>query len=148
MESGVPVRKFPDYIGCGQNPEILNQMDTNEGEYVVFSCIVKKYNRFNMKQDRTLLLTNSNLYNLKGSQVQRRINISSIKAATKSLKADNSQFIVHVKSEYDYQFESDFRKEIFEAFKYVYYCENLINLPIYGVPDNLKDYATSKKDIR
>jgi len=54
---------------------------------------------------------------------------------------------VHVKSEYDYEFESDFRKEIFDAFKYVYYNLNHTNLPVYGVPDKLKDYATSKKDI-
>ncbi len=80
--------------------------------------------------------------------MQRRINISSIKAATKSTKADNLQFIVHVKNEYDYQFESEFRKEIFEAFKYIFYKENGANLPIYGVPDKLKDYATTKKDIR
>lgn len=80
--------------------------------------------------------------------MQRRINISSIKAATKSTKADNLQFIVHVKNEYDYQFESEFRKEIFEAFKYIFYKENGSNLPIYGVPDKLKDYATTKKDIR
>ena len=55
---------------------------------------------------------------------------------------------MHVRNEYDYQFESDFRKEIFEAFKYIYYKENGTNLPVYGVPDKLKDYATSKKDIR
>jgi hypothetical protein len=54
---------------------------------------------------------------------------------------------VHVKSEYDYQFESEFRKEIFDAFKHVYYTEFGTNLPVYGVPDKLKDYATSKKDI-
>ena len=44
-------------------------------------------------------------------------------------------------------FESDFRKEIFEAFKYVFYNDHKTNLPVYGVPDKLKDYATSKKDI-
>lgn len=54
---------------------------------------------------------------------------------------------MHVKSEYDYQFESEFRKEIFEAFKHVYFTEYSSNLPVYGVPDKLKDYATSKKDI-
>jgi hypothetical protein len=44
-------------------------------------------------------------------------------------------------------FDSDFRKEIFDALKYVYFVENKSNLPVYGVPDRLKDYATSKKDI-
>ena len=54
---------------------------------------------------------------------------------------------MHIKSEYDYMFDSDFRKEIFDALKYVYHVENKSNLPVYGVPDRLKDYATSKKDI-
>ena len=54
---------------------------------------------------------------------------------------------MHVKSEYDYRFESDFRKEIFDAIKYVYYLTNKANLPIYAVPDKLKEYSTSKKDI-
>lgn len=54
---------------------------------------------------------------------------------------------MHVRSEYDYMFESEFRKEIFEAFKFVFYNEHKTNLPVYGVPDKLKDYATSKKDI-
>lgn len=114
---------------------------------MVFSCVVIKFNRWNLKQDRTLLLTNTNLYNIKKNQVQRKINISSVKAVTKSTKQDNQQFIVHVRSEYDYQFESDFRKEFFDAFKYVYFLAHKTNLPVYGVPDKLKDYATSKKDI-
>ena len=54
---------------------------------------------------------------------------------------------MHVKSEYDYMFESQFRKEIFDAMKWVFFNENKANLPVYGVPDNLKDYHTSKKDI-
>ena len=44
-------------------------------------------------------------------------------------------------------FESQFRREIFDAMKWVYFNENKANLPVYGVPDNLKDYHTSKKDI-
>jgi hypothetical protein len=52
-----------------------------------------------------------------------------------------------VASEYDYIYESDFRPEIFEAIKYVYFNEHNQNLPLYGVPDQLKEYHTSKKDI-
>lgn len=44
-------------------------------------------------------------------------------------------------------FESQFRKEIFDAMKWVFFTENKSNLPVYGVPDHLKDYHTSKKDI-
>ena len=42
------------------------------------------------------------LYNIKKDQVQRKINIDSIKAITKSTKAGNPEFVVHVKNEYDY----------------------------------------------
>lgn len=52
-----------------------------------------------------------------------------------------------MKSEYDYRFESDFRKEIFDAIKYVFHLTNKTNLPVYAVPDRLKEYSTSKKDI-
>ena len=140
-------RKFPDYMGCGQNEEIMAQLDTQSGEKVIFSCVVKKLNRWGMRQDRTLLISNQYLYNIKKDDVKRRISIKTIKAVTQSLKKGNLEFIVHVKSEYDYEFESDFRKEIFDAFKYVSWTLNHANLPVYGVPDKLKDYATSKKDI-
>jgi hypothetical protein len=73
--------------------------------------------------------------------------VTAIKAVTKSTKPDNIQFVVHVKSEYDYMFESQFRREIFDAMKWVYFNENKSNLPVYGVPENLKEYHTSKKDI-
>ena len=125
----------------------MGQLDTQKGEKVVFSCIVIKLNRWGMKQERTLLLTNQNLYNIKKDQVQRRINIQSVKAVTKSTNSNNTQFIVHVKSEYDYMYESDFRKEIFDAIKYAFWKANKSNLPVYGVPDKLKEYHTSKKDI-
>ena len=70
-----------------------------------------------------------------------------MKAVTKSTNPNNTQFIVHVKSEYDYMYESDYRKEIFDAIKYAYWKSNKANLPVYGVPDKLKEYHTSKKDI-
>jgi len=108
---------------------------------------VTKYNRWNMGQSRILLLTNKFLYNIHKSHVQRRISISGIKAVTKSTKTDNQQFIVHIMSEYDYMFSSEFRREIFDALKWVYWKENGTNIHVYGVPDRLKDYATTKKDI-
>ena len=42
-----------------------------------------------VKQERTLLLTNQNVYNIKKNAIQRRINTQSIKALTKSTKPDN-----------------------------------------------------------
>jgi hypothetical protein len=42
-----------------------------------------------MKQDRTLLLTNDNLYNIKKNTVQRKINVENIKALTRSTQAQS-----------------------------------------------------------
>ena len=140
-------KTFTDFMGCANNADILAQLHSDEGEQIVFSCIVIKYNRWGMKQDRTFLLTNQNLYNIKKTEVQRKIEVKSIKSVTKSTQANNLQFIVHIKSQYDYMFESDYRKEIFDALKYVFWKTHGCNLPVYGVNDKLKDYATTKKDI-
>ena len=60
------------------------------------------------------MLTNTKLYNVKKTELQRTIGIESIKALTKSLDPKRAtSFIVHIKSEYDYQFDSDARDDIF-----------------------------------
>lgn len=81
--------KFIDYMGCAQNQEILHQLLINQGERIVYSCLVIKFNKWGMKQERTLLLTNQSLYNIKKSHVQRKINVSNIKAVTKSMQPGN-----------------------------------------------------------
>ena len=59
----------------------------------------------------------------------------------------NVQFVVHVKNEYDYFYESEHRLEILEALKHAYHYKFKTNIPIYGVPDDLSDFHTTKKDI-
>jgi len=63
MEAAEP--KFQDLQGCASNQELIAQLDTQRGEKIIFSCIVIKINRWSMKQDRTLLMTNLGLYNIK-----------------------------------------------------------------------------------
>lgn len=50
----------------------------------MFSCHVLKYNRFGMRQERNLLLTTTQLANVKGHEFQRRIKIGKMKALSKS----------------------------------------------------------------
>ena len=66
-------------------------------------------------------MTNQTLYNIKKDQVQRRIAVSSIKAVTKSLNKDNKEFVIHVKAEYDYRFDSEKITSIFNALKDVFF---------------------------
>ena len=58
-----------DSCGCGSIPEIAAQLDSSKGEKVVFSCLLYKKNRFGMKQERTLMLTNLKLYNVKKTEL-------------------------------------------------------------------------------
>ena len=137
--------RFTDYIGVNNIPNLLNQLD--HGEKVIFSCIVIKVNKWGLNQDRTLLLTNRNLYNVKKETVKRKIQINNIKALTLSSVQGHNEFVVHIKSEYDYRYVSDYRREIFDACKYIWWKENHTNLVIYSVPLKLKEFHTSKKDI-
>lgn len=54
-----------DICKCGADQELVAQLDEAKGESVKFSCQLAKKNRFGMKQERTLMLTNLKLYNVK-----------------------------------------------------------------------------------
>lgn len=138
-----------DMCGMAGNPEIVAQLDQAGDEQVVFSCSLAKKNRFGMKQERTLLLTNKKLYNVKKTEMQRAIALENIKALTKSQDPKRAtSFIVHVASEYDYQFDSEQRDDIFKQIKYYYWNMKRTNLPIYAVKDSIDEFATKKTDIQ
>ena len=82
------------------------------------------------------------------TEFQRRIPIRSIKALTKSLEKGNDEFIVHVQDQYDYRFICEVRDELFEQIKACYFRIMNSNVPVFGVPDKLKEFETSKKDVK
>lgn len=139
--------KLKDNLKINSNKVIVQQLDQKGGEKVIYSVAVLKFNRFGLRQDRTLLITNYCIYNIKNEEIKRKIPLYSIQAITKSKLVENFQFVIHIKNEYDYMYESPSRKEIFNAIKYSFFQEVGMNVPVFGVPDNLKDYHTSKKDI-
>ena len=71
-----------------------------------------------------------------------------MKALSKSTEPGNMEFVVHIKDEYDYRFICETREELFEQLKACFFNLMNKNLPIYGVPAKLKDYETSKKDVK
>ena len=86
---------------------------------------------------------------MKKAELKRTIPIENISALTKSLDPKRSTtFIVHVSKEYDYQFDSDKRDEIFEQIKYYFWSIKKTNLPIYAVRKAIADFATKKKDVK
>ena len=141
-----PIPLGNDYLNFKQDVEIKNQLEKDE--HIVFSVEVIKFNRFNMKQVRNLLLTTHHLANVKDHDFQRKIKLTNIKAMTKSTELNNNEFICHVKDEYDYRFVCEKREELFSHIKECYFTLMNENLPIYGVPGKVKEFSTSKKDIK
>ena len=61
--------QFEDHGKCAQNSGLMKQIDTKNGEKIIFSCLLNKKNKFMFNQDRTLLITNWNLYNVDKSKI-------------------------------------------------------------------------------
>ena len=71
-----------------------------------------------------------------------------MKGLSRSTDPANLEFVVHVKDEYDYRFICEDREKLILHIKAVYFNKMNRNLPIYDVAENLKNYATSKKDVK
>lgn len=72
------------------------------------SCKVIKFNRFNMKQDRDLLISNLYLYNIKknskpsqtnSKEIKKPVQIGNIQALTYSSVEGVNEFVVHIRSD-------------------------------------------------
>ena len=69
-------------------------------------------------------------------------------ALSKSTEANNKEFVVHVRGEYDYRFICELRDDMFEQIKACYFHLMNENLPVFGVPGKLKSHCTSKNDAK
>ena len=74
---------------------------------VFFSGKVHKWNKFGVKQERSLVVTNLNIYNFKKKKLRRAVEIKNLAGLTKSLVESNKEFVIHVKKEADFRMISD-----------------------------------------
>lgn len=84
----------------------------------MFSANVYKWNKFTMKQERTLVVSNLNIYNFHRKskfystlivwfeELRRTIKVKELEGLTKALNEKSSEFVVHVKNDYDYRMET------------------------------------------
>ena len=87
------------------------------------SCLVYKYNKRLKRQERCLLITSKAIYNINKQDflanfisifnstfaIKRKIDIAKIAAITVSELS--SEFVIHVRDEYDYRYGSTDQKE-------------------------------------
>jgi len=84
---------------------------------VLFSNKVQKFNKYDWKQERNLVITDTSIHNCKGKrkasrlttiEIQRSIPIKDLKGITKCMTLpQGGEFVIHVDKDYDYRFKSE-----------------------------------------
>lgn len=73
-------------------------------ETILISDKVQKINQYEWAQGRGLLITNKFVHNLKKEDIKRSIKLHDISGLSVTTEPDGNEFVVHVKSDYDYRF--------------------------------------------
>ena len=133
-----------DFLNFTKDYSIKNNI-TREEE-IQFSDRIKKVNKNGWKQDRNIIITDSAIYNLKKTNLKRRIDYKTIMGITLSKFSD--EFVIHCEDiDYDYHYISSRKKIIIEiiAKNYEAIKEEELKLFEIGVK-NLNTFVTTKKE--
>ena len=117
-----------------------------EGEKIFYADLITKINHYGMNQERTIMLTNKALYNMKKKTLKRKILYNEILGITFSKLT--FEFIVHGNNEeYDYAYISQDRNIIICIIAHFYENNTGKPLKICEVQEKtLANFITSKKD--
>ena len=111
-------RVFSDMCKCNMVEKILKQL--NERESILYSCALVLGRSSFFKKKRIFLVTDFQIYLIKGTQIARKIAFSRLRGVTYS-KTNSREMIIHVKNEEDIYFQDEDLGEIEEVVKYVYF---------------------------
>ena len=135
--------KISDSLNFANDKEI---QEIIKDEKLYFSGMITKINHYGMSQERSIILTDKALYNMKKKTLRRKISYQDIRGITYSKLT--FEFVIHGNDdEYDYQYISQDRNLIIcfiaifyqqVAFKPIQICE--------VEEKTLKNYVTQKKE--
>ena len=135
--------KISDSLNFANDKEI---QEIIKDEKLYFSGMITKINHYGMSQERSIILTDKALYNMKKKSLRRRISYTDIRGITYSKLT--FEFVIHGNDdEYDYQYIHQDRNLIIcfiavfyqnTAFKPIQLCE--------VEEKTLKNYVTQKKE--
>ena len=134
--------KIIDMLNWSNDKEILNII---EGEKLYYCDAITKINHYGMSQERSIILTNKKLYNMKKRTLRRKIPYGVIRGITYSNLT--YEFVVHGNDdEYDYEYLSPDRNSIICLIAIFYQNATGRPLNICEVQEKtLKNYVTGKK---
>ena len=133
-----------DFLSICKDFSIKNKITRDEE--IQFSDKVLKINKNGWKQNRSLILTDKAMYNLKNKQLKRRIDYKTIKGIT--LAKQSEEFVIHCEDmDYDYQFISSKRKMIVEIINKNYLLVKGEEIKLFEINvKTLTDFVTTKKE--
>jgi len=135
--------KVNDNLNVAEDKDIIALVN---GETIYYSDIVSKINHYGMSQERSIILTDKALYNMKKKELRRKIPYSLIRGITYSKLT--FEFVVHGNDdEYDYNYISP-ERELIICLIAIFYQNNFQkSLKICRVEEkSLKNYVTGKKE--
>jgi serum/glucocorticoid-regulated kinase 2 len=128
------------------NDQEIKAMLGHEDIYYSDKIIKVRQGIFSSNQERVILITDQAVYNLKGKEKKRRIEIGSLSGVT--ISKISEQFIIHGKNdEYDYLYSSPNRVKIIEILEIVYesITQNELLFSIVNEKD-LSKFVVGKKE--
>ena len=135
--------KINDMLNWGSDKEILSII---KGETLYFCDTITKVNHYGISQERSIILTDKALYNMKKRTFRRKLPYNAIMGITYSKLT--YEFVIHGNDEeYDYNFISPERNLIICLIAIFYQNINFKPLKICEVQEkSLKAFITGKKE--
>ena len=132
-----------DMLNVNEDCKILNLL---KNEKLYYSNMITKINHYGLSQERSIILTNIALYNMKKQNLKRRMPYKEILGITFS--NISNEFVVHGNiSQYDYHYNSKDKNLIISLITFFYDGENNSLLKLCEVPEkSLKNFVTGKKE--
>ena len=121
-------------------------LDVLKKEKVYYSNAITKINHYGLSQERSIILTDVALYNMKKKELKRRIPYKEILGIT--LSNITNEFVIHGNnSQYDYHYNSQDKNLIISLIIFFYDEENSSQIKLCEVPEkSLKNFVTRKKE--
>jgi serum/glucocorticoid-regulated kinase 2 len=135
--------KINDMLNWANDKEILSILN---GEKLYYCDSITKINHYGMSQERSIILTEKTLYNMKKRTLRRKIPYNLIRGVTYSKLT--YEFVIHGNDdEYDYEYLSADRNLIICLIAIFYQNSAFKPLQICEVQEkSLKNYVTGKKE--
>ena len=132
-----------DLLNINEDSEILSLL---KNEKLYFSDVITKINHYGLSQERSIILTDIALYNMKKKELKRRIPYKEILGITYSTLSN--EFVIHGNNcQYDYHYNSQNKILVISLIAFFYDEKNNSQINLCEVPEkSLKNFVTSKKE--